>query len=247
MSTILSECAGILLEFLGSPPREIFDEQAATMACMEAQTFYQHQAGPAMGRLLTGRNFELDPQTKEFQINQDGFTSAVYVERRAYEATAVGVDTDVWEKVEIVDIPDLDNEGEIAEYSCAFYGQPPTMRLSWDPALDSWSHLKIWHSPDSDEAGTLDDDLSLPIKLLKYMIPRRGVLLSLDKLQERAPSLFTDGRVDRIEKRNMAILRQYEQEWEMWRFQSGEDEGWSQMEGTMDRFYGHRQRTPFSR
>lgn len=238
MSTILSECAGILLEHLGGPPREVYDEQAATMAVMEAQAFYQHQAGPAMGRLLNGRSFEYDPPSIESQINQDAFTAAVYVERRVYQATSAGAGTDEWEKVNIVDVPELDHESDIGNYAVAFFGEPPTIRLSWDPALDSWSHLKIWHSPDSEEAGTIDDDLSLPIKLLKYMIPRRGLLLSLDRLTIKAPTVFSDRIIASLERRNIAILSQYEQEWEMWRFQSGGDEGWTQIEGTMDRFRG---------
>jgi hypothetical protein len=233
MTTLLSETGGILLEFLGNPSRELFDEQAATMACMESWGFYQHQAGPAMGRLLTGRFFEIDVPSREFQVNQDGFTAALYVERRVTD------NPEDWEKVDIVDIPDLDNEADEGNLAVAFYGQPPTMRLSWDPALDPWSHLKIWHDPDSNEPGTLDDDLELPIRLLKYMIPRRAVILSLPRLMIKAPNFFTAGLVQNIGKINQEILQGYEQEWDMWRFH-GQEEGWSQMEGSMDRFYGGR-------
>src|SRR5437870_7494040 len=144
MATLLSETAGLLDEYLGSPPREVYDEQQATQNCLEAWSFYQHQAGPAMGRLLTGRFFELDPPAKEFQVNQDNFTAALYVEHRLDSSN------DVWERVDIVSVPELGNAMDIAEYACAFYGEPPTMRLSWDPATNPYSHLKIWHDPDAD-------------------------------------------------------------------------------------------------
>lgn len=235
MATVISETAGILHELLGAPPREYFDEQQCVQMCMESWAYYRHQAGPAMGSLLTGRFFEIDPPAQDFVLNQDGFAKAIYVQR------LVDTVNSIYERVEIVGIQEMDNQTDIGEYAIAFYDQPPNAKLSWDPSLEPFSHLKIWHDPDEVEAGTLDDDLDLPINLLKYMIPRRAVLLALTRLAIKAPSIFTSNVIANIGNVNKQVLAGYEEEWNMWRFQTGE-EGWSQMEGTMDRFYRPRRR-----
>ena len=229
MPTILSEAAGILMEILENPPREIMDEAVATQFAIEAASFYKQQLG-STGHLLSGTYYAIDPPSQEFLLNLDGFTQALYVQRRIRDTA------DYWEQVSVVNIDELDDEAYKGKLAATFFGNPATVRLSWDPATLTPSSLRIWYDPNSTEPSTLDQDLDLPLNILKYMIARRGVLLALPRLQMKAPMTWTPEIVKIYAASNAAQLAQYDDEFNLWRF-NREDEGWSQTEG-FDEQYG---------
>lgn len=236
MTTILSEAAGILAEILMNPPRDVLDDQVATQLVMEASSFYKHQIGAA-GHLLSGGFFEVEPPAQEFLVNVDGFNRPLYVQRR------LNTVDDRWERVTVVDIAALEDEADLGKLAVTFFGNPPMMRLSWDPSTLTPSSLRVWHDANSVEPTTLDQDLDVPLNILKYMIARRAVLLALPRLAMKVPTIWTPDVVKAFAQTNAGSLMQYEEEFNLWRFDRG-DEGWSQMEG-FDEPYGVRRRRRF--
>lgn len=228
MTTILSEAAGILDEILMNPSRDVMDETVATALVIEASSFYKQQMG-ATGHLLSGTFFALEPPSQEFLVNQDGFTRALYVQR------LLTTTEDRWEKVSVVGIGELDDEAELGKLAVCFFGNPPWLRLSWDPALLTPSSLRIWYDPNGTEPSTLDDDLDIPLNILKYMIARQAVLLALPRLAVKAPTVWTADAIKAFAQTNAGALSRYEDEFNLWRFDR-DDVGWGQVEGFNGRF-----------
>jgi hypothetical protein len=222
MAQLLSEAGGILLELLGNPPREVLDEQGAVQFALEAMSFYKHKLG-ATGHLLTGTFFYQNANQREFELNEAGFSRAIYAQVQSTGPS------DTWERVELVGVADIDNAELRGEYAMAIFGDPPTVRLSWDPA-DGAGRLRIWHDANAEEQLTLDEESEPPLNIMKYMIARRGALLALPRLMIKAPSVFTLTLTEAILRVQQTQVVEYEEQFDDWRF-NREGEGWSQVEG----------------
>lgn len=230
MPTILSEAAGLIDEYLGNPSKEVLDEAGMIRLATEAASLYQHQWGNT-GHLLTGEYIEIDPPSQEFEFSEitAGFQRASYVQRLVNEQT------DKWQKVNIVNIDELEDEADNNDFAIVFWGNPVQIRLSWDPTIVDNSHLRIWHDAGAAEPEDMEADLGLPLKLCKYMIAHKGVLLALPRLRIKAPSVFDREVVKMLAEVSMGALAQYEAEFDMTRFDR-EEEGWSQVEGFDEQF-----------
>lgn len=235
MPTILSEAASLIDEYLGNPPSDVLDNAGMVRLATEAAAFYQHQWGNT-GHLLTGEYIQFDPFSQEFE-----FTEGTGFERASFAQRLVNENTDRWERVSIVNIDEIDNETDLGKYAMTFFGSPIQIRLSWDPAVVTPSTLRVWHDPLVAEAEDLDADLRLPLKICKYMIAHKGVLLALPRLRIKAPAVFDREVVKMLADVSMGSLAQYEAEFDMSRFDR-EEEGWSQVEGFDEQFRGGQRR-----
>lgn len=235
MPTILSEAASLIDEYLGNPPSDVLDNAGMIRLATEAAAFYQHQWGNT-GHLLTGEYIEIDPPSQEFEFSEAtaGFQRASFVQRLTDDVR------DRWEKVSVVNIDELDNETELGNFAMVFWGNPTQIRLSWDPTLVIPSKLRIWHDAATQEPEDTDADLRLPLKICKYMIAHKGVLLALPRLRIKAPAVFDREVVKMLFEVSDGALTQYQAEFDMSRFDR-EDEGWSQVEG-FDEQFGRTQR-----
>lgn len=240
MPTILSEAASLIDEYLGNPPKEVLDESGMIRLATEAASFYQHQWGNT-GHLLRGEYIEIDPSSQEFEFSEatTNFQRASFVQRLVNEQT------DRWERVNVVNIDELDSESDDNNFAIVFFGSPIRIRLSWDPTLVALSHLRIWHDAGAADEEDLDADLKLPLKICKYMIAHKGVLLALPRLRIKAPTVFGPDVIKMLADVSMGALQQYEAEFDMTRFDR-EDEGWTQNEGFDEQFKRmHRRRRFF--
>lgn len=234
MPTILSEAASLIDEYLGNPPSDVLDNAGMIRLATEAASFYQHQWGNT-GHLLNGEFIEIDPTSQEFEFSE----ATANFQRASFVQRLVNEETDRWEKVSVVNIDELDSEAGNGNFAITFFGNPVQIRLSWDPSQVDFSRLRIWHDAGTVDPEDMEADLRLPLKICKYMIAHKGVLLVLPRLRIKAPTVFDHEVVKMLADVSLGALSQYGAEFDASRFDR-EEEGWSQVEGFDEQFRGGR-------
>lgn len=218
--TVVKEIAGLICDKLDNPGREIFSpEKDAFMAALEAIAFYRHQLGNS-GRFLAGTYFDVTPATQIFDISgQQGFIEAERVERLVLDTTFPSQ----YDPVLVVGVEDIEHQADIGEYAIAFFDTPMRAKLSWDPAIEIWNTLRIWYDATGVEPTTKDDDIGFPLPLVKWMLACHGAIMSLPKLNLRAPDRYSVATIQSMGTALGAQLRQYVTEWDQWRFDEGQE------------------------
>lgn len=186
---------------------------------MEAVRLRKHQIG-SVGRLITGQYFTYTPGAKQFSLSgQPDFVLASYVDRLVDSVNMI------YSKVEIVDVPDLDTEEGQGEYAIAFFGEPDIQAMiSWDPAYEQFNTLRIWHDPQAIEAGTINDDLGIPLRILPLLLARDATLMLLPKCRLRDKETWDAETIQIFSNINIAARSALEVEFDLWRFEET-DEG----------------------
>jgi len=220
---VLGFVAGEILQHLGSPSQDILKPDDALGAALRGLRFYKHQLG-AVGRLITGKYFDQIIVTRQFPISEAGLTKGVYVQRLIDGLNSI------YDPVDIVEIQDLDSEEQGGSYSIAFFGEPNWQAVvSWNPLLEQFNTLRIWHDPEALEPGTVNDDIGLPLKIVTSMLAERGALECVLKCRLRDKETWDTGTVELFIDLHTKELQRLEEEFDMWRFHSG-DTGLSQQE-----------------
>lgn len=216
---LMKEITGIMMEKLDNPNREVFSpEKDAMMLALEARALVRHQLANS-GRFLEGAFFEVTPATQDFSLEgYPGFVEAERVERLVNTVIPTQ-----YENVEIVDVADIEHEGWIGEYKIAFYGTPIQARVNWDPAIEIWNTLKIWHDAQGVEPQTPDDEDGSPLLILKYMIANRAALMALPKLNKRAPDQYPSSVIVNMAAAFKADYDDLKWEFDSFRFDSGHE------------------------
>jgi hypothetical protein len=100
--------------------------------------------------LLT--NEVITPSAKEELVTLSNFSVPVAVEVRSTDSS----DEADWKPIQIINASDVQDIGRDGDIAVAFYGTPPYMRWSFDPA-DSSTELeaKIWYEPRATEPSAL--------------------------------------------------------------------------------------------
>lgn len=223
MGDVLGFVAGEILQHLGSPSDDVLKPDDAMAAALRGLRYYKHQLG-AVGRLITGQYFLIDPPSQQFPISEAGFTKAVYVQRQ------VDAVNNIWDQVDIIEVQALDDEDQSGAYAIAFFGEPDWQAMiSWDPRLEQFNRLRIWHDPEALEPGTVTDDIGIPLKIASSMIAERGALECVLKCRLRDKQTWDAETVKLFIDVHSRELSRLESEFDMWRFHSG-DTGLSQME-----------------
>lgn len=195
-------------------PQSVLSSTEILQAVQEAVRLRRHQIG-AVEKLITGQFFTITPNSKQFSLmGQQDFVEASYVDRQIDSVN------DIWTKVEIVDVPDLDSEEWQGDFGIAFFGAPDIQAmLSWDPAYEQFNTLRIWHNPQAIEAGTINDDLGIPLRILPMLLARDAALMLLPKCRRRNKEMFDAETVQIYSNLNISARSVLENEFDMWRFE----------------------------
>jgi hypothetical protein len=215
----MKEIAGIALEKLDGPTRDVFSPEKDMMALvLEERALIRHQLANS-GRFLEVLYFTVTPATQEFSLEgfAQGFVEAERVERLINDIVPVQYET-----VPIVDIADVDSEAWNGQYAITFFGTPMQARISWDPTYEVWNSLKIWYNNQGVEPATQDTEDGSPLLILKYLIATRAALQALPKLNKRAPDQYPAAVVQMMASAFTATIAQLTEEFSMYRFDSGQ-------------------------
>lgn len=223
MSDPLAFSVGTAFELLGSPDETILQADEITGAVMRSLRLRRHQIG-AVGSLLTGTFFSFTPQSRQFAVTEEGFSGAVYVDR------LIDSVNEIYEPIQIADVPNLDELENEGVYAIAFYGSPDWQaRISWDPGLEQFNDLRIWHDPQAIEPATLDTDLGVAIKIVPLILAHDAVLELLPRCALRgAGSGYTAQIIRTFQETSLAARAELLTEFDIWRFESEDDSGVSQ-------------------
>lgn len=220
MGDVFALVCGLTSSYLGDDlPQSVLSSTEILQAVQEAVRLRRHQIG-AVEKLITGRFFTITPGAKQFSLmGQQDFVQASYVDRQ------IDPVNDIWTKVTILDVPDLDAEQWEGDYGIAFFGAPDLQAmLSWDPALEQFNTLRIWYDPQAIEAGTINDDLGIPLRILPMLLARDAALMLLPKCRRRDKDMFDAETVQLYSNLNTSGRAVLENEFDMWRFEE-EDTG----------------------
>lgn len=231
MGDLVSLVCGLTSSHLAEPSSSIIQSTEILQAVLESLRLRRHQIG-AVGKLITGQYFLVTPGTKQFSLaGYPDFVSASYVDR------LVDSVNDLWTKVEIVEVPEIDTEEWHGDYAIAFFGEPDIQAmLSWQPALEQFNTLRIWHDPQAVEPGTINDDLGIPLRILPLLLARDAALMLLPKCRLRNKDTWDPETIKVFTDVNVATRNELVDQFDMWRFESL-DEG----PGVAERFSVDRQ------
>jgi hypothetical protein len=237
---LFSLACGLVDFHLGSQPSSVIQPTEILQAVTEAVRLRKHQIN-AVGRLITGSFFIYTPGSRIFSLSgQPDFVSATYVDRQ------IDPVNDMWTQVDIVEIPEIDSDEWQGDYAIAFFGAPDLQaKISWDPALTQFNTLRIWYDPQATEAGTINDDLGVPLRILPMLLARDAALMLLPKCRMRDKNTWDPETVSLFAKINAEARDELVTEFDMWRF---EEEGEGQYQAA--RFSADRRgsrRIPYGR
>lgn len=240
MGDLLSLACGLTSSYLAEPNSAICSAPEILQAVLEAVRLRKHQIG-TVGRLITGSFFIYTPGSKQFSLSgQPDFVSATYVDRQ------IDPTNDLWRQVDIVEVPELDSDEWEGDYAIAFYGAPDLQAmLSWNPALEQFNTLRIWYDPQALEAGTINDDLGIPLRILPLLLARDAALMLLPKCRMRDKVTWDPETVTLFAKVNESARDALIVEFDLWRFEE-EGEGQYVAERFDSQRRGHR-RVPYGR
>lgn len=193
-----------------------------TGAILRALRLRKHQLG-ATGSLLTGSFFPLTIASRSFAVTEEGFSGAVYAQR------LVDPLSDNWNPVEIADISNMDELEDEGTYAIAFYGSPNWQaRVSWEPGLEQYNDIRIWHDPQAIEPMTMDTDLGVVIKIVPLILAHDAVLELLPRCRLKDKENWDAQTIQVFQQTSMAARAELLEQFDIWRFESEDDTGLSQ-------------------
>lgn len=193
-----------------------------TGAILRALRLRKHQLS-ATGSLLTGSYFPLTVTSRSFAVTEEGFSGAVYAQR------LVDPMNDNWNPVEIADISNMDELEDEGVYAIAFYGSPNWQaRVSWEPGLEQYNDIRIWHDPQAIEPTTMDSDLGVVIKIVPLILAHDAVLGLLPRCRLRDKETWDTQTMQAFRDASFAARDELLEQFDIWRFESEDDTGLSQ-------------------
>jgi hypothetical protein len=167
----LEEGVNQVLRNCGGPPADVLSFEEATDFYLSALDYYLQMLTGSDNFQASGASVPFVPPTKIGQVGGQ-FPSTIpgYVEVQA------SADRDIWSGISIVNVDDINDFEGVGRRAIAFYGQPVQYRLSWDPTLHA-DTLRLWYSPDSLGAQTLQDTPPLPRTFFQNMVPMRATVI----------------------------------------------------------------------
>lgn len=146
----VSELLSRIFDYLGRPTQDQLSLGKVLPFLLDSVQFY------GVDLQLSNENFLLrshtfTPTTKEHLVTADSFSVPVSVEIRDASST----NESDWQGIMIANATDVQDTAKDGIVAVAFYGTPPSMRWSFDPAEDIQIECKLWYEPLIEEPSTL--------------------------------------------------------------------------------------------